>query len=121
MKALLCVAHGSKREASNVEFQTMVSQLKVTLADSFSSIEAAYLEFAAPDMQDALKSMLTSGVTHICIYPFFLNSGKHVVHDIPTIIQTIQNDYPNVIFETLPHFGSSSHILSVITNDLKGL
>lgn len=121
MKALLCVAHGSKREASNVEFQTMVSQLKVTLAEAFSSIEAAFLEFAVPNVQDTLTAMLTSGITHIYIYPFFLNSGKHVVHDIPSIIQTIQHEYPDIIFETLPHFGSSSHILSVITNDLREL
>ena len=72
MKALLCVAHGSKREVSNIEFQTMVSQLKVKLADSFCSIEAAFLEFAVPDIQDALKVMLDSGATHIYIYPFFL-------------------------------------------------
>jgi len=99
----------------------MVSQLRRTLVDSFSSIEAAFLEFAAPDVQNALQTLINNGAKQIYIYPYFLNSGKHVHNDIPTIIQETKNNNPETILELLPHFGSSPHILSVITNDLKDL
>lgn len=119
MKALICIAHGSKRDASNLEFQTMVSQLSVTLGDTFALIEASFLEFAKPGIDQTIHAMIQAGITEIQIYPFFLNSGKHVHHDIPEKIREAKELYPEVDIELLPHFGSSAHILSVITHDLK--
>lgn len=120
MKALICIAHGSKREASNLEFQTMVSQLRGTLGDSFAHIEASFLEFAKPSIEQTIHAMIQDGITEIKIYPFFLNSGKHVQHDIPEKVRESQELYPQVNLELLAHFGSSVHILSAITNDLQG-
>lgn len=121
MKGLLFVAHGSRREESNQEFKQMVSQLKVKLDSSYDNIDASFLEFAKPCVEDTLKAMIQEGVKEVCIYPFFLNSGKHVHKDIPQKISEIRLLYPDVRFELLPHFGSSAHILDVVTNDLKDL
>jgi len=120
MKALILIAHGSKREASNLEFQKMVSQLKVTLMDTFTQIEASFLEFAEPGIDETIHAMIQAGITEIKVYPFFLNSGKHVHHDIPEKIREAKELYPEVDFELLAHFGSSAHILTAITNDLQG-
>lgn len=97
----------------------MVSQLKVRLASSYEKIDASFLEFAKPCIEDTLKAMIQEGVKAVWIYPFFLNSGKHVHKDIPQKISEISVLYPDVRFELLPHFGSSTYILDVITNDLK--
>ncbi len=119
MKALIFIAHGSKREASNLEFEAMVSQLKVTLGHTFDLIEASFLEFAKPGVEQTIHAIIQTGITEIQIYPFFLNSGKHVHHDIPEKIREAKELYPEVDFELLPHFGSSAHILAAITNDLQ--
>jgi sirohydrochlorin ferrochelatase len=121
MKGLLFVAHGSRREESNTEFETMVSNLKTQLSPSYSKIEASFLEFADPGIDQALHAMIHKGMTEIQIYPFFLNSGKHVHHDIPEKICEMKELHPEVDITLLPHFGSSEHILSVITRDLKEL
>lgn len=118
-KGLLIIAHGSRREASNIEFETMVSQLRERVAGSFAKIEASFLEFATPDIDEAIDTMRQAGITEIRIYPFFLNSGKHVHHDIPEKLEGARVSYPEVSLELLPHFGSSEHILSVITKDLE--
>lgn len=119
MKALIFIAHGSKREAPNLEFKTMVSQPRVSLTDSFTKIEATFLEFAKPGIDETIHAMIQTGITEIQIYPFFLNSGKHVHHDIPEKVREAKELYPEVDFELLPHFGSSVHILTAITSDLK--
>ena len=119
MKGLLFVAHGSRREESNQEFEEMVSLLRAKLDLSYDKIDASFLEFAKPGIDEALHAMIHEGMTEIQIYPFFLNSGKHVHHDIPEKICEVKEIYPAVEITLLPHFGSSEHILSVITRDLK--
>lgn len=119
MKGLLFVAHGSRRKESNQEFEAMVSFLRGKLGLSYDKIEASFLEFAHPGIDEALHAMIHEGMTEIQIYPFFLNSGKHVHQDIPEKIREVQELYPHVGITLLPHFGSSEHILSVITQDLK--
>jgi len=120
MRGLILVAHGSRREESNTEFEGMVFALKKRLGSSYAKVEASFLEFAQPDIAGIIYAMIQAGITQIQIYPFFLNSGKHVHHDIPEKIREAQGIYPEVTFELLAHFGSSEHILSVITNDLQG-
>lgn len=99
----------------------MVTHLQDILDNSYSEVDAAFLEFATPGIDEALHAMIQTGVTSLQIYPFFLNSGKHVHHDIPDKINKAKESYPQVDFTLLSHFGSSDHILSVITHDLKDL
>jgi len=121
MKALVLIAHGSRRETSNTEFSTMVSLLGLELNDTFAHVEASFLEFCEPSVETSLEAMIDKGIKDIIIYPFFLNSGKHVSDDIPMKVQRIREMYPDVSLRLLPHFGSSGHIISTITSDLKEL
>ena len=121
MKGILFVAHGSRRKESNVEFETMVKCLQDILKHTYSEVGTAFLEFATPDIDEALHTMIQKGVTSLQVYPFFLNSGKHVHHDIPDKVNEAKKNYPQVNFTLLSHFGSSENILSVITHDLKNL
>jgi len=121
MKGLLFVAHGSRRKESNAEFEEMVSELRDRLDLSYDNTKASFLEFARPGIDEALHAMIHEGITEIQIYPFFLNSGKHVHTDIPEKIREAKELHPEVSITLLPHFGSSEHILSVIISDLKEL
>ncbi len=121
MKALILIAHGSRKAASNTEFSSMVSLLRLKLKNTFEHVEASFLEFCEPSIEASLEMMIQKGITEILIYPFFLNSGKHVTVDIPMKIETIQVMYPEVSLRLLPHFGSSEHIISTIISDLEDL
>jgi len=121
MKGLLLVAHGSRREESNKEFEAMVSLLKKEHLSSYFKVEAVFLEFARPGLDEALHAMIHEGLKEVQIYPFFLNSGKHVHHDIPEKICEVQALYPDITFKLLPHFGSSLHIQRIIALDLENL
>ncbi len=121
MKGLLFVAHGSRRAESNQEFMSMVARLLPRLDSSYKKVNASFLELALPGIDEALHAMIHEGMTEIQVYPFFLNSGKHVHHDIPEKIREATKMNPEVNIILLPHFGSSEHILSVISNDLKDL
>ena len=47
-KALLLVAHGSRRTASNLEVAQLAGQLQASLQADFMLVKSAFLELAEP-------------------------------------------------------------------------
>lgn len=118
MKALVMIAHGSKKEQSNEEFKDMVSLVREQNSDKYEKIIPAFLEMASPNIENVVKELSFKNITSITFYPFFLNSGKHVLVDIPNLVQNLKKEYPNIQFNILSHFGSSEKIASIISQDI---
>lgn len=117
MNGLIMIAHGSKKKLSNNEFLNLVEEIEKK-NDSFSKVEASFLEFATPDIDSVVKNFLNNGISKIYFYPYFLNSGKHVSVDLPDIINDLKKTYPLIEFILLPHFGVSDKISGIIIEDL---
>lgn len=107
MKALLIIAHGSRRTASNIEVERLAQQLKHRHDCSFDIVEAAFLELAETLIPDGIERCVQAGASEIIVTPYFLNSGKHVTEDIPAVINTISPHYPDISFYLTPHVGAS--------------
>lgn len=116
MQAIVLIAHGSKKENSNNEFLSMVKNIEE--CSNFDLTKAAFLELANPSIQDVVNEFIEKGVNKISFYPFFLNSGKHVVSDIPNIIKKFEKDNPTIKFDILEHFGKSKKIEEIILSDI---
>lgn len=119
MKALILIAHGSKKQESNDEFISLVENLEKEGLSSYDEIKAVFLEIAKPDMSTVVEELINKKITEITVYPYFLNSGKHVIVDIPNQIENEKSKYPNIKFNLLNHFGSSSKIVDIIKNDVQ--
>ncbi len=119
MKALILIAHGSRKQESNDEFILLVEKLKREKDLSFTEVKAAFLEIAKPDIKTVVKELADKEITEITIYPYFLNSGKHVIFDIPSEIKDEEIKYPNIKFNLLEHFGTSSKIVDIIKSDIE--
>ena len=52
-RALLIVAHGSRRKESNIEVIQLAARIR-TKNRSFSDVNAAFLELAKPSISDAI-------------------------------------------------------------------
>jgi sirohydrochlorin ferrochelatase len=117
MKGLILIAHGSKKELSNNEFLSLVDNVR-SKDIVFDLIDAAFLEFAKPDIKDLVEVFISKNINDVYFYPYFLNSGKHVTIDLPNIINSLKLKYSNINFKLLPHFGLSSNITDIIINDL---
>jgi len=120
MKALVFIAHGSKKELSNQEFISMVNSIKQK-DTNYDFIEASFLELATPDIKRCSKTLIEKGVEKIYYYPFFLNSGRHVVNDIPNIIEQLKLENKNIEFILLKHFGNSEFIEEIIVKDISSI
>lgn len=117
MKGIIFIAHGSKRQSSNDDFLSLIETVSSEV-DNFDFKAAAFLELAKPSIEEITKKFIQEGVKKIYFYPYFLNPGKHLLIDIPTIIQNLQDQHKHIVFKQLPHFGASNKIKQIFLEDL---
>lgn len=92
--AMLVVGHGSRDTDGVEEFQKLAAHLKATFPDRLC--ETGFLEFARPLIVDGLDKLIEQGATEITAVPGMLMAAGHAKNDIPSEINTLQADYPNV-------------------------
>lgn len=114
-KALVLVAHGSRRDASNEEVKALGEALKAVQKEHYEVVETSFLEFASPSLEQSLKALISQNIGHIVILPYFLASGNHVTKDIPHIITSIQTSYPKVTITLKEHLGSNPAMVSLLS------
>ncbi len=114
MKALLLIAHGSRRKQSNDEVVVLADRLKQNCSEQYSIIHAGFLELAEPLIPDGIKKCVDDGATSIIVLPYFLNSGRHVVEDIPDIVEQTRPHYPGVDIKIAQHLGASGLMMDLL-------
>ena len=114
MKALLLIAHGSRRKQSNEEVVVLAENLKQNCAEQYNIIHAGFLELAETLIPDGIKKCVDDGATSIIVLPYFLNSGRHVVEDIPQIVGETRPDYPEVDIKVAQHLGASGLMMDLL-------
>lgn len=105
MKALLLIAHGSRREASNEEVRLLARRLSDIAESEFSIVVPAFLELADPDIPTGVDHCVEAGATHIIAVPYFLAAGRHVVTDIPGDLAKAQKNHPYIEIQQSDYLG----------------
>ena len=116
MKALIVVAHGSRRKQSNEEVVALIEKIKATNLEGYDRFHASFLELAKPSISDTVDSCVNEGVTSIVLLPYFLNSGTHVVNDIPNIVDQAKSKYPDLDIHMTKHIGASDLMMNLIVS-----
>jgi sirohydrochlorin ferrochelatase len=114
MKALVLIAHGSRRKASNQEVQNLADRLRHAATDRFQLIETGFLELADPSIPEAIESCIASGATSVVVVPYFLAAGRHVTEDIPQIVEPVAQRHPQVTIQIAEHIGMSDAMTRLI-------
>jgi len=114
MKAILLVAHGSRRKQSNDEVLSLAEKLRNNCPQQYDIVNAAFLELAEVLIPDGIKQCVNDGATSIIVLPYFLNSGRHVVEDIPNIVSSAAAQYPDIDIKIAPHLGASNLMMDLL-------
>ena len=114
MKALLLIAHGSRRQQSNDEVKIIAEKLYKHCANQYPIVEAGFLELAEPLIPDGIKRCVDRGASSIIVLPYFLNSGTHVVTDVPEIVNETQKHYPDIEIKISKHLGASDLMMDLL-------
>jgi sirohydrochlorin ferrochelatase len=111
MRALLVVAHGSRRTASNDEVRQLTDRLRHIAGNDYARVECAFLELAEPSIPDGIDCCVADGANEVVILPYFLSAGRHVVQDIPALVSAAQARHPSVPLRIAPYLGQASTLI----------
>lgn len=114
MKSIVLIAHGSRLQSSNDEAKQLVHKLAEELVAQYPIFEIAFLELTRPSIAEAIESCIQQGASEVCVMPYFLCAGHHVIRDIPNEIKPLQEKYPHMPFHITGHVGSSDLITQLL-------
>ena len=114
MKAMLLVAHGSRREASNQEVRDLAARLRGLARDDFGVVDCAFLEIAAPLIPEGIERCIAQGATEVVVLPYFLSAGRHVAEDIPRDVAGKQAEHPTVRIRIAPYLGAADGVVPLL-------
>ena len=118
MKALVLVAHGSRRQASNDEVVALSKLIEEQMKSEYPIIEAGFLELAEPLIPNAIDQCVKQGATDVCVVPYFLSAGRHVQEDVPAEVDKAREMHSQIRMEVLPHIGGSTMMIDLIRNSV---
>ena len=119
MKALVLVAHGSRRQASNEEVITLTKAMAEHMKEDFPIIAAGFLELTEPLIPDAIDLCVQQGATDVCVLPYFLSAGRHVQKDVPAEVDKARKMHSHVPMQVLTHIGGSTLMIDLIRDLVK--
>lgn len=115
MENIILIGHGSpKKDANNIELAGRLLHTAIHPNCTNNCVKVAYLQFAEPEIADAIKECVHGGVKRIIIHPYFLSSGMHVTKDIPEIIKEAEEMYPDTEFIYTEPLGIHEKLVHVV-------
>ncbi len=114
MKALLVVAHGSRRVSSNDEVRDLAARVGELAGGRFDRVQAAFLELAEPSIPDGIQACIEAGADEVVVMPYFLSAGRHVSEDIPAEVARKQREHPQVVIRLADHLGAQPGIVELV-------
>lgn len=114
MKALLVVAHGSRRAESNDEVRQLTACLERQANGAFGHVRSAFLELAEPSIPDGLRAAIRAGASEVVVLPYFLSAGRHVVEDIPAEVDSVRREHPDTKITLAPYLGASAGLVHLL-------
>jgi sirohydrochlorin ferrochelatase len=116
MKSLLLVAHGSRRQASNSEVTAIAQLLRKRVEGQYPLTECAFLELAEPSIPEGIEKLIEAGSNEIVILPYFLSAGRHIQEDVPGIVHSVQDKYPNIKMTIAPYLGEDDKVVDLLAD-----
>ena len=114
MKALLIVAHGSRRPEANEEVRRLAAAVRRRAGGRFDLVKVAFLELTEPTVAEGLEACIAQGAGKVVVAPYLLAFGSHAARDIPRAVSARQKAHPEVDIKVGPHVGLADGMADLI-------
>jgi sirohydrochlorin ferrochelatase len=112
MKALLLIAHGSRRAEANADLHHVAERMLAR--GRYPVVQVSYLELADPDIPTGGALCVERGATAVVMLPYFLSAGVHVREDMETARADLAAKFPHVTFTLAEPLGRHPLLLDVV-------
>lgn len=116
-KAVLLIAHGSRRDEANQDLVKLAEMLRAR--SGFAVVEYAYLELAEPAIPAGADRCVQAGADEVLMLPYFLSAGVHVQNDLEAFRSEFAQMYPETRFRLCAHLGLHPLMLEIVLDRLK--
>jgi sirohydrochlorin ferrochelatase len=110
--ALLLIAHGSRQPEANDDLHDLAARLRTT--GRYALVEPAFLELAAPTIDEAARRCVEQGAGRVILLPYFLSAGVHVQRDLQGYRDRLAAAYPAVAFALAEPLGRHPLLTEVV-------
>ena len=114
MKAILLVAHGSRKQSSNEEVRQLSLKMNQLISNNFDIVKFAFLELADPLIPEGINQLAEFGAKEITVVPYFLSAGRHVTEDVPKEVQIGAENHPDIKIVISDYLGANSEIANLL-------
>lgn len=111
-RALVIVDHGSRQPEAHAHLEWIAEQVRQRNTEL--RVYVAHMELASPSLEDAIDACAQDGIREVAVHPLFLVPGRHLVRDIPTLIERAAAKHPDLRIELLDALGTQSAIAELI-------
>jgi sirohydrochlorin ferrochelatase len=116
-RAILLIGHGSRVKGAASAMKQTTSVL--CKRNPGLVVQTAFLEINTPNIPDGLEQLVNEEATEIIVVPYFVQTGRHVLEDVPKIISAFQLEHPRCAIHLAKHLGFDERIVSVIEDRIK--
>lgn len=110
--ALLLIAHGSRHEEANADTRYLAHEL--TRRGPYMVAVAAFLELAAPTIDEGGAECVERGARRVILLPHFLSPGVHVRCDLTQARDRLASRYPSIEFRLAEPIGRHPQLISIL-------
>jgi sirohydrochlorin ferrochelatase len=111
-------AHGSSVESANEAVRSVACEL--AQAGGYAHVVAAFLEGGRPDLSSAAGELVTRGVSHVVVIPYFLTLGLHLQRDLPRLVSDARRDHPGLEIEVTPPLDGHPAMVEALLDRARG-
>lgn len=111
-KALLLIAHGSRKAEANADLGYVAAGLRGR--GRYPVVRVAYLELAEPTIADAGAACVAAGAGEVILVPYFLSAGVHARDDLEAARAALAARFPGVTFRLAEPLGRHPLLLDVV-------
>jgi len=111
-KALLLIAHGSRRPEANADLEYVAAAMRKR--GRYGIVQVAYLELAEPSIAEGGRRCVELGARSVTLLPYFLSPGVHARDDMQEARRLLAQHYPDVRFRLAEPLGRHPLLLDVV-------
>jgi sirohydrochlorin ferrochelatase len=112
VKALLLIAHGSRRAEANADLAVVADGMAAR--GRYPIVQVSYLELADPAIPAGGALCVDRGATEVILLPYFLSAGAHVRDDLTAARDELAGRFPGVTFRLAEPLGRHPLLLDVV-------
>jgi sirohydrochlorin ferrochelatase len=108
---LVIFAHGSSVASANAAVKAIAA---ATAEAGGFLVQVGFLEPVHPSLDDAVDTLVKSGVSRVLVVPYFLTLGLHLQRDMPVIVERLKSRHPAVEIRVTPPLDGHAALTQIL-------